>query len=98
MRMASLVPTVVLLTLAAGCSINEQKEISMGEQSHLQFEQQNGGRYPDSELQTYVNEVGLRVARPAGRPNLRWQFTVLNSNQINAFAVPGGYIYITKGL
>ena len=98
MRPASLVPTVVVLALAAGCSINEQKEIAIGEQSHLQFEQQYGGRYTDSQVQTYVNEVGLRVARLAGRPNLRWQFTVLNSREINAFAVPGGYIYITRGL
>jgi predicted Zn-dependent protease len=98
MRLARVLPTVVVLALAAGCSINEQKEIAIGEQSHLQFEQQFGGPYADSQVQAYVNEVGLRVAQPAGRPNLHWQFTVLNSKEINAFAVPGGYIYITKGL
>src|SRR4030095_5667387 len=46
----------------------------------------------------YVNQVGLSVARYAGRPQLDWRFAVVNSSQVNAFAVPGGYIYITQGL
>jgi len=54
--------------------------------------------YPDSQIQQYVNTVGTSVARYAGRPNLEWRFSVVNSKQINAFAVPGGYIYITQGL
>ena len=99
MRCARLVPTVLLLVfLAGGCAIDEKKELAMGAQSHGQFEKEYGGPYPDSQVQAYVNQVGLAVARPAGRPQLPWQFTVLNSDKVNAFAVPGGYIYITKGL
>jgi len=94
-RHVTLLFVVVLLT---GCAISEEKEIEIGRESHLQFEQESGGRYPDAQVQSYVNGVGMNVARYAGRPNLPWQFTVLNSKQVNAFAVPGGYIYITQGL
>jgi len=70
----------------------------MGQQLHPKFEKESGGLYPDSQVQEYVNTVGLSVARYAGRPNLEWRFSVVNSKQVNAFAVPGGYIYITQGL
>jgi predicted Zn-dependent protease len=92
---------VVLLLLfvnAAGCTVSEKEEISMGQQLHPQFEKESGGLYPDSQVQQYVNTVGMSVARYAGRPQLDWRFSVVNSDQINAFAVPGGYIYITQGL
>jgi len=88
----------VLLVLVTGCTINEQKEIQIGQETHGQFEKEFGGKYPDPQLQTYVSNVGMNVARYAGRSNLPWQFAVLNSKQVNAFAVPGGYIYITQGL
>ena len=93
---------VVLLAILAlfltGCTVSEQEEISMGQKLHPQFEKESGGLYPDSQVQQYVNTVGMSVARYAGRPNLDWRFSVVNSDQINAFAVPGGYIYITQGL
>jgi predicted Zn-dependent protease len=54
--------------------------------------------YDDPELQHYVNEVGLWVARQSDRPNLPWHFGVNDSDHINAFATPGGFIIITKGM
>jgi predicted Zn-dependent protease len=89
---------LVLLVFVSGCAISEQEEIQIGRESHQQFEKEFGGRYPDPQLQAYVGGVGMELARYAGRPNLPWQFAVLNSQQVNAFAVPGGYIYITQGL
>jgi predicted Zn-dependent protease len=91
-------PLLLFLALVTGCAISEEKEIQIGRETHLQFEREFGGRYPDQHVQDYVGTVGLNVARYAGRPSLPWQFAVLNSDQINAFAVPGGYIYITRGL
>ncbi|MEO6436722.1 MAG: M48 family metallopeptidase [Tepidisphaeraceae bacterium] len=88
----------MFLLLLVGCSISEKEEIEMGRQSHAQFEKEFGGLYPDQHVQQYVNGVGSTMARYAGRPNLQWQFAVVSSDQINAFAVPGGYIYITQGL
>lgn len=94
----SLCTCFVVLVLVTGCTINEQKEIQIGRETHRQFEKEFGGKYPDPQLQGYVSNVGMNMARYAGRPNLPWQFAVLNSKQVNAFAVPGGYIYITQGL
>ena len=53
-------------------------------------------RSPD--LQQYVSDIGLRLAKVSERPNLPWHFTVVDSPAINAFALPGGYIYITRGI
>ncbi|MGH8678701.1 MAG: M48 family metalloprotease [Burkholderiales bacterium] len=54
--------------------------------------------YDDAELQRYVNAVGLWVARHSERPDLPWRFGVNDSDHINAFAAPGGYIVLTKGM
>ncbi len=53
---------------------------------------------PDAQVQKYVNEVGRWVASQSERSNLEWHFGVLESNDVNAFAAPGGYVFITKGL
>ncbi len=52
----------------------------------------------DKPLQTYVNKVGRWVASQSERPDLAWHFGVIESNDINAFAAPGGYIFVTRGL
>lgn len=52
----------------------------------------------DPALQQYVNEVGLWVALHSDRPDLPWHFAVLNDTDIDAYAAPGGYVFITKGL
>ena len=56
------------------------------------------GLYDDPELQRYVSDVGLRLASLSHRPNLPWTFTIVDVPAINAFALPGGYIYITRGI
>src|SRR5688572_394992 len=92
------IPVLLVLFVSAGCAISEEKEIQIGRESHGQFERQFGGKYPDTQLQQYVQGVGMEMARYAGRPRLPWSFAVLNSKQVNAFAVPGGWVYITQGL
>ncbi|HYP68346.1 MAG TPA: M48 family metalloprotease [Thiobacillaceae bacterium] len=52
----------------------------------------------DDDLQRYVNVVGRWVAEQSGRNDIRWYFGVLDSEDINAFAAPGGYVFLTKGL
>ncbi len=52
----------------------------------------------DPELQTYVNRIGKWLALHTDRPNLSWRFGVLDDNDVNAFAMPGGYVLITRGL
>jgi predicted Zn-dependent protease len=56
------------------------------------------GVYNDAELQRYVNDIGQALARKSHRPNLPWSFTVVDSPAINAFALPGGYVYVTRGI
>ena len=52
----------------------------------------------DARVQAYVNKVGMWLAQHSDRPDLRWRFAVLDDPDINAFAAPGGYVFITKGL
>jgi predicted Zn-dependent protease len=52
----------------------------------------------DAKLQDYVNRVGRWVAAQSGRPDLKWTFGVIDSKDINAFAAPGGYVFVTRGL
>lgn len=103
-----------LLTLAAlsGCAVNPatgrtelalipvptSQEIAIGEKTFPQAVQQMGGEYPDARLAAYVNQVGLRLGRASQRPELPYQFKVVNDSTPNAFALPGGFIAITRGL
>ncbi len=64
---------------------------------HPQILQQYG-RYDDAAVQAYVDEIGQRIAAKSHRPNLKYTFTVLDSDDVNAFALPGGYVYITRGI
>ena len=54
--------------------------------------------YENEEVTKYVNEIGRHIANHTGRPDLPWTFAVLDTEGINAFAAPGGYIFLTKGL
>ena len=76
---------------------SEQKEISIGRQIAGNIL----GASPlvqDDQLQQYVNRVGRWVASQSERPDLNWHFGVIASNDINAFAAPGGYVFVTQGL
>jgi predicted Zn-dependent protease len=100
--------TVLLLSLAA-CATNPvtgRKEMSLvSPEQELQLGKDGYtaavaeyGRYDDPALAAYVDSVGQRVARASHLPDLAWHFTVLDDPTVNAFAMPGGYIYITRGI
>ena len=103
-----LVP-VAVLALAAACATNpvtgrrelnfmsEAQEISIAQESDPQIKEEMGV-YNDPELQRYVSEIGLRMAKVSERPQLPWRFTVVDVPAVNAFAVPGGGIYVTRGI
>ena len=73
-------------------------EQRQGDRAHQEILARFGGAYRDAQLSAYVRDVGQRVARASARPGMRWTFTVLDSPTINAFATPGGYVYVTRGL
>ena len=77
--------------------LSEAQEISMGRELDAQVRQEMG-LYQDDDLQRYVQEIGLGLAKRSQRPHLPWSFAVLDSPAVNAFALPGGYIYITRGI
>ena len=77
--------------------MTEQDEIAEGKKGHAEVLKQYSA-LDDARLQAYVSDIGLRLARQSQRPNLPWTFTVLDSTEINAFALPGGYVYVTRGI
>lgn len=103
---------ILLLVFVAGCSVNPvtgknelalmnvsvEQEIQLGGRSFAQAIQKMGGEYPDRTLAGYVNRVGQKLARTSHRPELQYHFKVVNDSSPNAFALPGGYIAITRGL
>ena len=78
-------------------TMSAAQEAEIGRKTHPQVLQQYG-RYEDEALQAYVNDIGQRIAKVSHLPDLQFTFTVLDSPEINAFALPGGYVYITRGI
>ncbi len=78
-------------------AMDERSEIAEGKKGHEQVMAQYGV-VKDARLQAYVNQIGQRLAAQSHRANLQWTFTVLDSPEINAFALPGGYVYVTRGI
>jgi predicted Zn-dependent protease len=77
--------------------VSEGQEISMGREADPQIAAQFG-LYPDSGLQEYVRGIGRRLASLSERPDLPWTFRVLDDPVVNAFALPGGFNYVTRGI
>jgi predicted Zn-dependent protease len=77
--------------------VSESQEIQMGKEASAQVAQ-SIGLYRDAKVQAYVSEIGERMAAQSERPNLPWEFHVVDDAAVNAFAIPGGFIYVTRGL
>jgi predicted Zn-dependent protease len=77
--------------------VSEPQEIEMGKQAAEETRQSIGLVKNDS-LQTYVHDVGLKLAQSSERPQLPWSFQVVDDPTPNAFALPGGYVFVTRGL
>lgn len=78
-------------------AMTEQEEIEIGKEANKQILQQYRV-YNNQNLLKYVNFIGQKLAEKSSRPDLKYTFTVLDSDEVNAFALPGGYIYITRGI
>lgn len=114
MRRISIKPFVLLTLLAvgvAGCTVNpvtgekqlslipESQELAMGAEQYIPTQQTQGGQfYVDPELTLYVRDVGEKLARVSDRPDLPYDFVVLNNSVPNAWALPGGKIAVNRGL
>ena len=102
---------LAILSTLAGCAVNpvtgerqlslipESQELSLGAEQYVPTQQTQGGKfYLDPELTVYVREVGQKMAQVSDRPDLPYEFVVLNSSVPNAWALPGGKIAINRGL
>jgi len=111
LRLALIVLSLTVAPLAlTGCSenpvtgerqlmlISREEEIALGEQSAPEFEDQFGGRVWDETLQAYVREIGGKIAAQSDRQDVDYEFALLSSDVPNAFALPGGKVYVTAGL
>lgn len=80
--------------------LSRDQEVQMGSELQPQFVQESGGEITDQVIRQYVSNLGNQLAAQteADNPSLPWTFTVLNSQEINAFALPGGKVFITVGL
>jgi len=110
MRRTKLAPFVLLIAAAAAaCAVNpvtgerelmlysESQEIELGKQTDAEVAA-TYGVYQDEALRAYVGKLGQALAAQGQRPGLPWRFTVLDSPVVNAFAVPGGSVYVTRGI
>src|SRR5688500_18150859 len=106
----ALIPAAsAILVLTIACATNpatgkkefslmsEAQEIELGRSMDGEVRKQMGV-YADAELQKYVEGIGMRLARASQRPTLPWHFAVVDEPAVNAFALPGGYIYVTRGI
>jgi predicted Zn-dependent protease len=78
--------------------MDSAQEISIGREQHPQIIKAFGGEYGSPELRRYIDSIGQLLARTVERREFKYKFTLLNSGIVNAFALPGGYIYISRGL
>ena len=100
---------LAVILVAIACAINpvsgkkelmffsEKAEIAMGQDTDRQIKQQFG-LYEDKGLHAYVDSVGQKMVPFSHRPKLQYYFAVLDTPVVNAFAAPGGYIYVTRGI
>ena len=77
--------------------MDETSEVAEGAKAHQSVLEEYGA-YGNKTVQSYVNDLGQRLAAQSHRKQLQWHFTVLDSPEINAFALPGGYVYVTRGI
>src|SRR5215212_7038211 len=95
--MKRILTIVAITTSLVGCGISQQQEVQMGQE----YAQQINAQLPivqDPELNRYINVLGDSIAGLTKRRDLEWHFFIVDSKEVNAFAVPGGYVYINRGL
>lgn len=112
MRNTMLMGLCFVILTAAGCATNPvtgrteftllhpsmQEQKVIGQEYAPQVEQELGGEIQDPVIQDYIDQVGAKIAAASHRPDLQFEFTAVESEQVNAVALPGGYIFITRGM
>jgi len=92
----SLIP-FALVSLLASCSVSQDQEVALGRQNAEEINAQLP-IVTDPVISGYIQNLGDSIARTTSRADLDWHFYVVNTKQVNAFALPGGYVYVNRGL
>ncbi len=79
-------------------TLSTSREIELGKKAAPDFVTKLGGEIDSQEIRDYTSEIGRRLAAAGERPTLPWKFTVVDSQVLNAFALPGGKVFISRGL
>ncbi len=96
-KMKRIIAPLALTMSLAACGISQQQEVQMGQD----YAQQINSQLPivsDPEANRYINVLGDQIAARTSRADLDWRFYIVDSKEVNAFAVPGGFIYVNRGL
>ena len=100
----------IALCLCVGCETNpitgreelmlvsENQDFELGRKYAPEIEKQMGGKIENQALQDYIDGIGQKIARVSHRSDWEYHYTALNDDTVNAFALPGGYIFVTKGM
>lgn len=91
-------PALAQVDFLTDLLMSEAQERQFAEQEHPKILEQFGGEYRDADLQTYVGSIANFLGQVSRRPDIRYRLTILNSPVVNAFALPAGYLYVTRGL
>lgn len=110
----SFVPMILLLVpiiILPSCSTNPATgkpsftgfmsaadEARVGAEEHPKLLEHFGGKYPNDRMDRYIKRIGSRLSIASGVSSTKFKFTILNDPKVNAFALPGGYVYVTRGL
>ena len=86
----------VALAISA-CGVSQQQEVQLGQQESAQIQQQLP-LVQDPLINQYVSSLGNQIASKTSRADLQWQFYVVNTDVVNAFALPGGIVYVNRGV
>src|SRR5688572_4421479 len=96
-NMKKLIFGFMLAVSATACGVSTQEEVQLGAEYSAQINQQLP-IVQDAEINRYVNVLGDSIANLADDRGLDYHFYIVNANEVNAFAVPGGFIYVNRGL
>jgi beta-barrel assembly-enhancing protease len=83
--------------LVAACGVSQQQEVQMGQEQAAQVNAQLP-ILQDAQVNSYINQLGNAIAHTTSRADLAWEFRVVNTDVVNAFALPGGFIYVNRGV
>src|SRR5215204_1970620 len=100
MRNDSMISLLVGLAISASlsaCDVSQEDEVALGADTAAQVEAQLPV-VEDAAIDGYINALGDSIALLTSRSDLDWHFYVVNSSQVNAFALPGGWVYVNRGL